>query len=188
MKLILASASPRRKELFRYISEEFLVIPSDAEESIPDGVPPEKAPELIAKRKAEAVADAFFYDLVVGCDTIVLIDGKILGKPEDEQDATQMLSLLSGKTHEVITGCALMMKGNTHTFSQKTAVTFYPLSNEEIAAYIKTGEPFDKAGAYGIQEKGCLLVKEICGDYLNVVGLPVSRLKKEIEHFCRSPI
>lgn len=181
MEIILASASPRRKELFSYITADFIVIPSDADESFPDTIPIEKAPEFVAEMKARAIADKYPYDLVIGCDTGVLIDGQMLGKPQNEEEACQMLSLLSGKTHRVITGCVLIKDGKVTSFSGITKVTFYSLSHEEILSYIETGEPFDKAGAYGIQGYGSLLIKEIHGDFFNVVGLPVARLKREIE-------
>lgn len=180
--LILASGSPRRKELIRLISREVKIFPADIDESIPDAIDPEQAPEYLAVQKALAVAKRFPDDTVIGCDTSVLIGGQILGKPKDAADAKRMLRLLSGATHQVITGCAILQGERIVRFSESTAVTFYELTDDEIEAYVGTGEPADKAGAYGIQEYGALLVKGIEGDYLNVVGLPVARLARELKH------
>lgn len=176
--IILASASPRRKELLRLITEEFEVFPSDCDESLPDGLPITEFPEYIAREKAISVSHKFQHGTVIGADTGVFSDGKILGKPTDEQNAREMLGSLSGKIHKVITGCAVVKNGICLSFSEETAVEFYPLTEKEINDYLLTGEPFDKAGAYGIQGKGGLLVKRIDGDYFNVVGLPVAKLKR----------
>ena len=119
--------------------------------------------------------------IVIGADTVVILDGQVLGKPKDEDDAFQMLRAMSGKAHTVITGCAIIHNGRMTTFADHTRVEFYPLSDREILDYIATGEPFDKAGAYGIQGRGCVLVKRIEGDFFNVMGLPVARLKREME-------
>ena len=118
---------------------------------------------------------------MIACDTVVIADGEILGKPADRADALRMLKMLSGKTHEVISGVALKYKGVERSFSQRTSVTFYEMSDSEINDYLDSGEPFDKAGAYGIQGLGGAFVERINGDFFNVVGLPVARLKKEIE-------
>ena len=181
MDIILASASPRRKELLSYAVDSFKIIPANTPEIIPEGVALEDCPAEIALQKAREVSRLYPGSLVIGCDTVVIIDGNILGKPKDKEEAYEMLSLLSGKTHCVITGCALCFNGKEHIFSEITKVTFYPLSKHEILTYIESGEPFDKAGAYGIQEKGSVLVEKIEGDFFNVVGLPVARLKREIE-------
>lgn len=178
--LILASASPRRKELISLICDDVRIIPADVDESIPTSTKPEEVAELLAIRKAEHIAKQFPRETVIGCDTTVIVDNTILGKPKDADDARRMLSLLSGKSHTVITGCAICKDGHSVSFSQNTQVTFYSLSEEEIADYISTGEPMDKAGAYGIQGKGSLFVKEISGDYFNVVGMPIARLNKAL--------
>ena len=122
-------------------------------------------------------------DVVIGSDTGVFIDGTMLGKPENKEQAREMLKLLSGKTHKVITGCSVFYKGQNISFSEVTEVEFYHLTDSEIEEYIATGEPMDKAGAYGIQGKGALLIKRIKGDYYNVVGLPVGALKQKLKLF-----
>ncbi len=181
MKIILASASPRRRELLKLITDEFTVISPDVEEITPEDLAPEKCPEYLAILKAQEVARDNPDKLVIGCDTSVILDEHILGKPVDAEDAFRMLELLSGKTHQVVTGCCLYHSGRFITFSVRTEVEFYPLSSEEIRQYIDTREPFDKAGAYGIQGKGAILIRSIQGDYYNVMGLPVARLKREIQ-------
>lgn len=180
MDIILASGSPRRKELLHYIFEEFKIVPSQANETYPENTPAEEVPVLLASAKAADVHRQYPEALVIGCDTVVIADGQILGKPKDGKDAFSMLQILSGKKHSVVTGCCVFAQNKSVTFSQSTEVEFYPLTEKEITDYIKTGEPFDKAGAYGIQGYGSLLVKTISGDYFNVVGLPTARLKREI--------
>ena len=174
MSLILASASPRRQELLQTAGIAFTVHVSEAEEHIEPGTAPQEAVMQLARQKAEAVSKDYPDELVLGADTVVVYDGDILGKPTDEADAVRMLRMLSGKTHTVYTGVCLIQSGQAETFFEQTDVTFYPLTNEEIEQYVATGEPMDKAGAYGIQGRGCTLVQAICGDYFNVVGLPVS--------------
>ena len=181
MNLVLASASPRRRELLQTAGLQFSVRVSDADETIPPNTPPHEAVQLLAKQKAAAVAKLCPKDLVIGADTVVTLDGDILGKPRDAADAARMLRMLSGKTHDVFTGVCLMHAGKAETFFEQTCVTFYPLTDGEIADYIATGEPMDKAGAYGIQGRGCTLVKKINGDYFNVVGLPVAALYRKLE-------
>ena len=139
---------------------------------------------MLARQKAEAVAARFPGELVIGADTGVFFGSEMFGKPKDREDAARMLRVLSGKTHEVITGCAMCLQGKIHSFSVCSEVTFYPLEEEEIRSYLQTGESFDKAGAYGIQGKGALLVRRIRGDYYNIVGLPVAALSREIRQFC----
>ena len=179
--IILASQSPRRQELIRSITSDVRVIVSKAQEILPAGIAPEAVAEYLAGIKAEGVAADRPDDVVIGADTVVILDGEVLGKPCGAEDAARMLRALSGKTHSVITGCAILKAGERVSFSEITRVEFYPLSEREIAEYIATGEPFDKAGAYGIQGRGCVLVKRIEGDFFNVVGLPVARLKRELE-------
>ena len=183
--MILASQSPRRQELIANITQDFRVIVSEAEELLPDGIAPGQVPEYLAVIKAEAVAASHPEEIVIGADTVVILDGEVLGKPRDKDDAARMLRGLSGKAHTVITGCAILGFGRRVTFSESTRVEFYPLSDREIEEYIATGEPFDKAGAYGIQGRGSVLVKRIEGDFFNVMGLPVARLKRELEAFTR---
>lgn len=181
--IILASQSPRRQELIRNITSAVEIIVSPAEEILPEGITPEQAPAYLAGLKARAVATEHPDRLVVGADTVVILDGAVLGKPRDADDAARMLRLLSGRVHTVVTGCCLIKDGRERRFSQCTQVEFYPLTDREIAEYIATGEPMDKAGSYGIQGKGSLLVKGIVGDYFNVMGLPVGMLKREIDCF-----
>lgn len=185
MEYILASASPRRQELLTFITKDFTVLPANIEEDVPLGIDAEFSPEFLSVQKARYIAKKHPEALVIGSDTGVFLDGVMLGKPADKKEAADMLSTLSGRTHSVITGCAIFYKGKSISFSEKTLVTFFPLGAAEIAEYIASGSPFDKAGAYGIQDKGCLFVKGIEGDYFNVVGLPVARLKKEIENFLK---
>lgn len=183
MKTILASASPRRQELLRYITAEFQVMPADVDETVPDYVPAEDAAELLAVRKAVHIAQQCSECVVIGSDTVVIADGEILGKPVDEADAERMLKKLSGKVHTVVTGVCLACGKKTFSFSEKTDVKFYKLSDEEIREYIATGDPMDKAGAYGIQSEGCVLVEKIDGDFFAVMGLPVARLKRAYKMF-----
>ena len=180
-KIILASASPRRKELLSVITEDFLILPSDAEEIIPGDISADETAEYLAKIKAQAVAADHPQDVVIGADTCVVVGNEILGKPVDSNDAKRMLNLLSGKTHKVITGCAIISDGKTLSFSSKTEVEFYPLSETQIEEYINSLEPYDKAGSYAIQGKASLFVKGIKGDYFNVVGLPVAELNLKLK-------
>ena len=179
--VILASASPRRKELLGLITEEFKIIPSGVEEAVPDGIPPEEQPEFLARLKAEDIAKKYPQDIVIGADTSVIIDDCVLGKPGGSKQAKDMLKMLSGRTHKVVTGCAVIKNGECRSFSSVTEVEFYPLTDKEIEDYIATGECFDKAGAYAIQGKGGLLVKAIRGDWYNVVGLPVAQLVRVLK-------
>ena len=181
MKIILASASPRRKELINLITNNVTCIPADVDETLPDGIEASEAAEFLACRKALFVAASHKDEIVLGCDTVVIINGEILGKPKDREDAKRMLKLLSDNTHEVITGCCIVFKGKTFSFSCSSLVSFWPLDDKTIENYVNSGECDDKAGAYGIQEKGALLVKEIKGDYFNIVGLPVSLINKHLK-------
>ena len=181
--IILASKSPRRQELIKKITDDFEIVTADEPDALPEGVTPEEAPVFLASYKAGAVALSHPDKLVIGADTVVILDGEVMGKPRDERDAYRMLGKLSGRTHTVVTGCCIIRGAEKRTFSQKTHVEFYSLSDREIEEYIATGEPFDKAGAYGIQGQGSLLVKGITGDYFNVMGLPVAQLKRELDRF-----
>ena len=182
MTYILASASPRRKELLELAQLPFAVYVPNAEEILPPGFAPAQCAEHLAEIKADAAARDLPNACIIAADTIVVVDGTILGKPKGAEDAARMLCLLSGREHTVITGVCLLNTATMHkkTFSQETAVRFYPLGDAEIEAYIRTGEPMDKAGAYGIQGRGALLVESITGDYFNVVGLPLARLMREL--------
>lgn len=183
MNVILASASPRRQELLKLIFKGFSVCPADIDETVPSGMSAELAPVYLSKKKARAVCEKNPDSLVIAADTVVISDEEILGKPTDKTDAARMLKKLSGRTHSVVTGCAVGKGEKIRTFSVKSSVTFYPLSDAEINAYIETAEPMDKAGAYGIQGGGALFVEKIDGDYFNIVGLPVAKLKRETEIF-----
>ncbi len=175
--VILASASPRRKELMQLICPSFRVIPADCGEAVPEAMNAADVPAFLSYQKCKCIADVYQKAVVIGCDTVVTTaDGEILGKPKDEKDAARMLRLLSGRMHTVDTGVSICYKGRTETFTETTKVWFKDLTDEEIEDYINTGEPMDKAGAYGIQGEGTLLVDKIEGDFFNVVGLPVSKL------------
>ncbi len=183
MRFILASASPRRKELLEQIGVKFDILPVTGEEVITKELPGEVVMEL-AKQKAEEVAKTAGADaLVLGADTVVAYEGKILGKPKDEADALRMLTMLSGKEHEVYTGVALIdnRDQSMENFFERTKVMMYPVSEEEIRDYIAGGEPMDKAGAYAIQGLGAKFIQKIEGDYNNVVGLPIGRIYQEIK-------
>lgn len=179
--IILASQSPRRQELLKLITTDFEIKSQNADETLPSGISPKEAVMYLSKIKAQPLAND--EDIVIGADTVVALDGKILGKPKDEQNAREMLRFLSGKTHSVFTGVTLIKGKKEKTFAVETKVKFFDLTDEEIEKYIKTKEPFDKAGAYGIQGYGSLLVEKIDGDYFNVVGLPVSTLARELKSF-----
>lgn len=183
MELILASASPRRKELLEQIGLSFRIIPAKGEEKITKKLPHEVVMELSAQKAMEVAKLQTEDCLVLGADTIVAVGEEILGKPKDEQDALRMLMLLQGRKHEVYTGVTLYETGRKkiNTFYEKTEVYMYPMTEEELVEYIKTGEPMDKAGAYGIQGIGAKLIQKIHGDYNNVVGLPVARIYQEIK-------
>lgn len=183
-EIFLASKSPRRRELIAELGVPFVFGSPQADETVPEGTAAAEAAVLIARRKAEAALSLpeAAGRVIVSADTIVVVDGRIFGKPADEADARAMLSVLSGRVHQVMTGvCVVMPDGRIDTFCECTDVRFCSLTDEEIAAYAASGEPLDKAGAYGIQGKGKLLVEGISGDYFNVVGLPVSRLKRFLE-------
>lgn len=179
-KIILASASPRRKELLETAGIEFEICVTDVDESVPEGTAPADAAKMTAAKKALATAQSHKDDIVIGADTIVVAGGKILGKPKNRADAAAMLAMLSGAEHEVITGVCIACGESVNSFAQVSKVRFYELTADEIEAYVATGECDDKAGAYGIQGKGCTLVEKIEGDYFNIVGLPVARVVREI--------
>ncbi len=184
MDIVLASGSPRRRELLTQMGLSFRVVVSDVNEGIDKGLPPEDQVYLLSQRKARAVAQLVASDaLVIAADTIVALEGEVMGKPRSTQEAAEMLSLLSGKTHEVYTGFTVQQGEKAVTEVERTLVTFRHLAQAEIAAYVATGEPMDKAGAYGIQGLGSMLVSGIEGDYFNVMGLPVCRLGLALNEF-----
>lgn len=209
-QIILASGSPRRKELLEQMGLVFEICPARGEEIITTTIPSDVVAEL-SKQKAEEVAGGILSWITKGCpfpnmpslsqngipaepqdimvigsDTVVAYENQILGKPKNEEDAKRMLSMLSGNTHSVYTGVTVVFidKNGTcgeYTFYDKTDVTMYPISEKEIEKYIATGEPMDKAGAYGIQGKGAIFIKQIEGDYYNVMGLPIGKLYQELQ-------
>ena len=179
--VILASASPRRKELMQLICPGFRVIPADCGEAVPEALSSRDVPGFLSYQKCECIAQVYQNSVVIGCDTVVTTaDGEILGKPKSEEDAKRMLRELSGRMHTVDTGVSIGYKGHIETFTETTKVWFRELTDEEINDYVATGEPMDKAGAYGIQGEGTLLVDKIDGDFFNVVGLPVSKLANKL--------
>lgn len=181
--MILASQSPRRIELMRDAGYDITVRPADIDESPHPDEAPFALVERLARMKAAAAHAAAGGDTVVAADTVVVLDDAILGKPADEVDARRMLRALSGRTHQVATGVCIMRGDSISSFVEVTDVTFYELADEEIAVYVASGEPMDKAGAYGIQgSRGRMLVKRIDGDFYNVVGLPIARLVRALEH------
>ena len=185
MAMILASQSPRRRELLAQMGlTQFIIRPALGEEKADPGLTPGRLVEALSRRKAEEVAARSDPgDLVIAADTVVAVDGRILGKPRDGAQAREMLTLLSGRSHTVYTGVTVRRDGEVLTGHEATRVRFRPLSPAEIDAYVRTGEPMDKAGAYGIQGLGALLVEGIEGDYCNVVGLPVCRLGRMLTRF-----
>ena len=194
MRIILASASPRRRELLEQIGLSFEILPSHVEENA-KAKTPEKLVEFLSAQKAEAVFAAVSEEesvLVIGADTVVARKGNILGKPKDKKAAVKMLKQLAGKAHHVYTGVTLIYRPERaekpcqvrkKTFHEATKVRFYPMTREEIQAYVATGEPLDKAGAYGIQGVFARYVERLEGDYSNVVGLPVGRLYQELKQW-----
>ncbi|MGE5329765.1 MAG: Maf family protein [Deltaproteobacteria bacterium] len=185
LQIILASSSPRRKELLEQLGLEFRVISSNVDETTEEENPyrlAEKLAEIKAREVARNLEPGY---LVVGADTIVCLESEVLGKPRDEAEAIGMLKKLSGNTHRVITGVALIQPNSDRSivFHEETLVKFKKLTDEEIRSYIRTGEPMDKAGAYGIQKIGAILVEKIDGCYFNVVGLPLTRLTEKLKEF-----
>lgn len=196
-QIILASGSPRRKELLEQIGLEFEICPAKGEEIINSTLPYEVVMELSAQKAREVADMVFTYSvdhalthtpqdiMVIGADTVVAYDDKILGKPVDEEDAKKMITMLAGNVHSVYTGVSVVLidksgRAGIHSFYEKTDVLVCNMTKAEIDRYVATGEPMDKAGAYGIQGKFAIHIKEINGDYNNVVGLPISRLYQEL--------
>lgn len=177
---ILASQSPRRKELLSILDIEFKVVPSNVDEIINNKLSMDHLVIDLAKQKAEHVFKSYPQDTIIGCDTIVVLDNTIMGKPKSKDAARMMLQSLSNNTHHVYTGVYVINKDNVVKFSNKTAVTFWDIS-DMIESFINTDEPYDKAGGYGIQGKAGLFVKSIDGDYYSVMGLPISELKQKLK-------
>ncbi len=165
------------------ITEDFTAVSTDCNETLPPTVGLFKASEYLAQLKADSASMKYPDSVVIGCDTTVICDSHILGKPKDAAECRAFLELLSGRAHQVVTGCAIIYREKLASFSVMTDVTFRELTDEDIQWYISTDEPYDKAGGYGIQGKGSLLIDKIDGDYFNVVGLPVSRLNQELKKF-----
>ncbi|CAM3936004.1 Maf family protein [Lederbergia lenta] len=176
--LILASSSPRRKELLQKLSIPFTTYSPDVDEKVSKDLLPNEIVKTLALRKALHVAQKFPEAYTIGSDTIVVCKGNVLGKPQNREEASQMLHQLSNCTHSVYTGVAIVSANAMKIFYERTDVEFWELSAALINQYLDSGEPFDKAGAYGIQGRGALLVKSISGDYYSVVGLPISRLSR----------
>lgn len=179
-KLILASASPSRKMLLERAGLSFEAVVSGVDENVPEEYTPAQTVECLADRKGEAVFALRPDSTVISADSVVCIDGMILGKPKDDEDAKATLRRLSGRTHEIYTGVCLLAPGKKEVFHNVTQVTFYPLTEEEIAEYVGMGESRGRAGSYGIEGKGVVLVQSICGDYSNIVGLPVAETLRRL--------
>jgi septum formation protein len=175
-RVILASQSPRRRELLALVGIQHEVRPADIDETYLPGEPPRDHSERLAREKTAAIAAAEPDALVIGSDTIVVVDGDVLGKPADDADAERMLARLSGRTHVVMTGVAVTWRGETRSAVEEVDVTFHALSARDIAEYVATREPMDKAGAYGIQGYGATIVARVDGDYFAVMGLPLQRM------------
>ncbi|MEM6764590.1 MAG: Maf family protein [Bacteroidota bacterium] len=179
--VILASNSPRRKELLSELEVEFEILVRPVSEYFPEDIHPRAVAVLVSENKAKAYDDLSPDNIVITADTIVALEGEIMGKPENREHAVEMLTKLSGKTHHVVTGVTVFWKGRFKSFAEETLVTFKPLTREEIDYYIDTCEPYDKAGAYGIQEWiGKIGITGIEGDYYGVIGLPLCKLYQEL--------
>ncbi len=189
MRIILASQSPRRRELLERMGiSQFDVIPAKGEERSDPNLTPEQLVEELSRQKAAEIAADHPDALIIAADTVVAVDGSVLGKPHSHEDAQDMLKRLSGREHTVYSGLTVCWQGRSVTQHEATAVRFRPLSQADIANYVSTGEPMDKAGSYGIQGYGCTLVEGITGDYYNVMGLPVCRLSAILAGFGIDPL
>lgn len=189
MRIILASQSPRRRELLERMGiSQFDVIPAKGEERADPNLTPDQLVEELSRQKAAEIAAGNPDALIIAADTVVAVDGTVLGKPHDRDDAVRMLQTLSGREHTVYSGLTVCWQGRSVTQHEATAVRFRPLSETDIDHYVSTGEPMDKAGSYGIQGYGCTLVEGISGDYYNVVGLPVCRLSQILSGFGLDPL
>lgn len=181
-KIVLASQSPRRKQLMEMAELQFEVLIADVDETNPPGMPGEQVPEHLARKKADAVRQIAGDAIVIAADTVVLLDHDILGKPTDEADAITMLTRLSGRMHTVVTGVCIRQGGHEKSFSVTTEVYFRPLTTEQVAHYVANYKPYDKAGSYAIQEWiGVTGIEKINGDYYNVMGLPIGDVKNVLQ-------
>ncbi len=183
MKVILASKSPRRTEILTLMNIEHKIIPSYEEEVIEEGLSPEEVVKSLAYQKAKSVAKNNPNDLVIGSDTIVVVNNEILGKPKDKADAIRMFNLLQNNTHQVMTGVSLIKGKTVDTFVDIALVTFKPMTYEEINSYLDVDLPYDKAGAYGIQDEHADFIKGIDGDFYTIMGLPKTKLQEHIIKF-----
>lgn len=179
--IVLASKSPRRKELLAKITNNFIVEEANIVEDYDSKIKIVKIPETIALKKAKEVQKRYQDNIILAADTIVVYENNILGKPKDEKEAYDMLKMLSNHVHQVITGVCILYKNKQILFHSVSKVSFYPLSDEEIYDYIKTKSPFDKAGGYGIQDNAALFIKKLDGDYYNVMGLPIAKLNRYLK-------
>ena len=182
-QLILASQSPRRKELLERCHIPFITEVADIDETLDSSLSLEQAMEDLAERKAEKIFEVHPDAVVIGADTIVVLDNEVLGKPADSEDAFRMLKALSGHTHQVMTGVCVMSKEKTVRFCDSSDVEFYPLTDREIRDYVNTGEPMDKAGSYGIQGEGFFLIRKISGDFYSIMGFPAARVYRTLKEF-----
>jgi septum formation protein len=180
-KFILASKSPRRHELLEFLLEDFSIESSDIEEIIDESLSNEEVVMDLALQKAQDISNRNKDSYVLGFDTLVILDGKPLGKPRDINEAFEMLSALRGRTHRVLTGCAIVMNDYKDTFYEFADVTFSDISDEEIYSYIETKEPMDKAGSYGIQKHGAKFVTKVNGDFYTVMGMPIHKLYERLK-------
>lgn len=183
MEIILASQSPRRKELLGYITRDFITVPADIDETIPDGMGPKDYAIAMAEKKAKVISEQYPEHIVIGSDTIVALRDEIMGKPKNDQEAFDMLSKLSDGQHQVHTSVCLRQGKKILTKVFTATVSFFELTPKEIEKYVQTGEPFDKAGAYGIQGPAAVFVKEVVGDYYAIVGLPIGQVNQLLKNF-----
>lgn len=182
--IILASKSPRRQELLRLLGVDYKIITEDIDETMDPSLPPEAEVRRVSACKAQAVAPlASAQDIIISADTIVVLDDRVMGKPKSAQEAVEMLEALSGRTHRVMTGLTVRQGERSECVAVITEITFRPLSAREIRAYVASGEPMDKAGAYGIQGGASVFVSHLSGDYFNVMGLPVCTLTQLLRSF-----
>ncbi len=184
-EIILASSSPRRKELLELTGLKFTVDGVDYEERMDSGLQPHRLARFLSREKAKAAAKKYNDAIIIAADTFIVLKGRLLGKPKTEKEAVKILGSLNGKVHSVITGFTIIDTSNRRTLSRsvETKVWFKKLTEDEIDSYVRTGEPLDKAGAYGIQGLGSVIVKKIEGDYFNVIGLPLSALMDSLKRF-----
>lgn len=185
-KIILVSASPRRRQILQEAGFRFEVIPTRVDESFDPGIPAEKVPEVLARRKVEAFAGEDSEQIIMGADTVVIVNGKIFNKPEHRQEAVEMLTGLSNNTHQVVTGVCIRANGSLITFSDTTLVHFSALSPDEIDYYVDHFSPFDKAGGYGVQDFiGMVGIDRLEGSFYNVMGLPVHKVYQHLKPYIR---